>query len=301
MSRHGVLWKGKVYPMKCANVRYLLGTALLVLATATARAEEVTVNSILIAHRAGATATGIIAVVSNPANTIAMTAGDLVTLRAARVPETVITAINARVPAPSPQPIPLQPDDPRLVDLVRLIKSGISESIIAEQVRQSDPAFNLSVADLLYLKQNGVLESIIGALMATRAGTQAAAPGIAAPALASPRELVFDDLVLVKSMSLKKNRSGRLVMQGDLLAWVDGGDPKKNFEFQIPGLEKVWFTCQARTPENFCYQINLQIVKGARYQFRDVNQESGSNASVIKVMDALRKYFPQIAFGPPDA
>ena len=167
-------------------------------------------------------------------------------------------------------------------------------------MRQSDPAFNLSVADLLYLKQNGVLESIIGALMATRAGTQAA-PRIAAPALAGPRELVFDDLVLVKSMSLKKNRSGRLVMQGDLLAWVDGGDPKKNFEFQIPGLEKVWFTCQARTPENFCYQINLQIVKGAQYRFRDVNQESGSNASVIKVMDALRKYFPQIAFGPPDA
>lgn len=286
--------------MKSANARYLLATALLVLATATASAEEVTLNSILIAHRAGATAGGIIAVVNNPANTIAMAAGDLVTLRAAGVPETVITAINARGVALSPQPIPLQPDDPRLVDLVSLVKSGMSESIIAEQVRQSDPAFNLSVADLLYLKQNGVLESIIGALMATRAGTQAA-PGTAATALVGSRELVFDDLVLVKSMSLKKNRSGRLVMQGDLLAWVDGGDPKKNFEFQISGLEKVWFTCQARTPENFCYQINLQIVKGAQYRFRDVNHESGSNASVLKVMDALRKYFPQIAFGPPDA
>jgi hypothetical protein len=286
--------------MKRANVRYLLGTVLLALATATAGAEEVTVSSILIAYRAGATAGGIIAVVSNPANTIAMSAGDLGTLRAAGVPETVITAIETRVAAPTPPPIPLQPDDPRLVDLVSLIKSGISESIIAEQVRQSNPAFNLSVADLLYLKQNGVLESIIGALMATRANSQAA-PGTVTAASAGPRELMFDDLVLVKSMSLKKNRSGRLVMQGDLLSWMDGSDPKKNFEFQITGLEKVWFTCQARTPENFCYQINLQIVKGARYRFRDVNQESGSNASVIKVMDALRKHFPQIAFGPPDA
>src|SRR4030095_8638168 len=102
-------------------------------------------------------------------------------------------------------------------------------------------------------------------------------------------------------MSLKKNGWGRLVMQGDLLSWVDGSDPKKNFEFQITGLEKVWFTCQARTPENFCYQINLQIVKGARYRFRGVKQEAGSNASVIKVMDTLRKPFPQIPFGPPDA
>lgn len=286
--------------MKRAIVRSLLGTALLALATAAAGAEEVTVNSILIAHRAGATADGIIAVVSDPANTIATTADDLATLRAAGVPETVVTAIEVRVAAPTPPPVSLQPDDPRLVDLVRLIRSGISESIIAEQVRQSDPAFNLSVTDLLYLKQNGVLESIIGALMAARAGTQAE-PGAAATALVAPRELAFADLVLVRPALLKKSRSGRLVMRGDSLAWVDGDDPKKNFEFQITGLEKVWFTCQARTPENFCYQINFQIVKGARYRFRDGDRESGSNASVLQVMDALRMYFPQVAFGPPDA
>jgi len=286
--------------MKRAIVRSLLGTALLALATTAAGAEELTVNSILIAYRAGATADGIIAEVSNPANTVATTAGDLATLRAAGVPERVITAIEARVAAPAPLPVPLQPDDPRLVDLVRLIKSGISESIIAEQVRQSGPAFNLSVTDLLYLKQNGVLESIIGVLMATGDGTQAA-PGAAAAAPAPPQELTFDDLVLVRPGFLKKSRSGRLVMQGDSLAWVDGGDPKENVEFQITGLQKVWFTCEARTPENFCYQINFQIVKGARYRFRDMNQESGSNASVLEVMDALRTYFPQVAFGPPDA
>ena len=163
-------------------------------------------------------------------------------------------------------------------------------------MRQSGRAFNLSVNDLLYLKQNGVLESIIGALMATQA-----AAGAAAPAVAAPEEMVFDDLVLIKPGFLKKSRPGRLVMRGDSLAWVDGGDPGKNFEFQITGIEKVWFTCQARTPENFCYQINFQIVKGARYRFEDVNRESGSNASVLEVMDALRRYFPQVAFGPPDA
>ena len=52
-------------------------------------------------------------------------------------------------------------------------------------------------------------------------------------------------------------------------------------EFQINGLKKVWYTCQARTPENFCYRINFEIVKGAKYRFLDGNQESGSNASVL--------------------
>lgn len=282
--------------MKRIISRSLIATALLAAATMVASAEEVTVHSILIAQRAGATASGIVSVVSDPANTMTVTAADIVTLRTAGVPDSVITAIEARAPAPG---VALQPDDPRLSDLVRLIKSGISESILVEHVQHSTPPFELSSTDLLYLKQNGVLESTIGALMATNA-TMQAAPRAAPAAPAAARELTFDDLVLVKQ-GLKKDRTGRLVMRGDSLSWVDAGDAEKNFEFQITGLEKAWFTCQARTPENFCYQINFQIVKGARYQFRDANHESGSNASVRAVMDALRRYFPEVAFGTPDA
>ena len=208
-----------------------------------------------------------------------------------------VAAIEPRVEEPVPQAVPIAPDDPRLVDLVRMVKSGLSESIIAEQLGQSGEAFSLSVNDLLYLKQNGVPESIIRTLMSPRGGIQAA-PGAAG---AAPPELTFDDLEEVRPTFFQKDRSGRLVMRGNSLAWVDGRDSKNNFEFQITGLRKVWFTCQARTPENFCYQINFEIVKGAEYRFRDVNRESGSNAAVLKVMEALRMYFPQVAFGPPDA
>ncbi len=275
--------------MKHAVVGAFLSVALLALAAVAAGAEELTVNSILAAQQSGASADGIITMVNNPANTIAMTAGDLLTLRNARVPETVIAAIWARIPAPTPAPVPLQPDDARLVDLVRLIKSGMAESIIAQQVKQSGQAYNLSVNDLLYLKQNSAQELIIAALMATHTGAPAAAPA----------ELVFNDLVLVKGF-LRGNRVGRLVMQGDVLAWVDSNDPKENFKFQTTGLEKVWFTCEARTPENFCYQINFKIVKGDRYRFRDSHRESGSNAAVVKIMEALRTYFPRLVFGAPD-
>lgn len=282
--------------MKHAILRSLLGAVLLAGATVAAGAEELTVNSILLAHRAGATADGIISVVNNPANAIYMTAGDLGTLRANGLAESVIAAIESRTAAPMTWPALVQPDDPRLVDVVRMIKSGISDPIIAEQLRQSGPAFHLSATDLIYLKQNGALEPIVSALMATNAATAATA------APAAPVDLAFDDLVLVKESFLKKSRSGRLLMRGDTFSWVDaGGETDRNFDFQITGLEKVWFTCQARTPENFCHQINFQIVKGDRYRFRAVDQDSGSNASVLGVMDALRLHFPQVAFGPPDA
>jgi hypothetical protein len=269
--------------------------ALLAFGAVAAGAEELTVHSILAAHQSGASPHGIITMVNNPSNTIAMTASDIVTLRDAGVPESVIAAIWAHIPAPTPAQVPLQPDDARLVDLVRLINSGMSDAIIAQQVRESGQAYNLSVNDLLYLKQNGVQESTIAALMATRGG----APDAKATA---PAELVFNDLVLVKPklMFLRKDRDGRLVMQGNGLTWVDVRDPKQNFTFQTTGLEKVWFTCEARTPENFCHQINFQIVKGARYRFQDSGRDSGSNAAVVKVMDALRKYHPSLAFGAPE-
>ena len=257
-----------------------------------AGAEELTVKSILTAQQSGAPADGIIAMIDSPANTVAMTAGDLVTLRNAGVPETVITAIWAHLPAPTPAPVPLQPDDARLVEFVRLIKSGMAESIIAEQVRQSGKEYNLSVNDLLYLKENGAQESTIAALMATNAGAPAA------PAVA-PSEMVFDDLVFVKPWFWSKNRTGRLVMRGDTLAWEDGSDPTENFTFQTTGIEKVWFTCDARASGNFCSQINFKIVKGDRYRFRDIHRESGSNAAVVKVMEALRTYFPRLTYATP--
>ncbi len=278
--------------MKRTLVGPLLGMALLALAAVTAGADELTANSILAAQRSGAPADGIITMVNNPANTIAITVSDLVTLRNAGVPESVIAAIWARIPAPAPAPGLVQPDDTRLVDIVRLIKSGMSESIIAEQVKQSGQAYNLSVNDLLYLKQNGAQESTIAALMATGAGATAV------PA-AAPSELVFGDLVFVKSGFWNKNRHGSLLMNGDTLTWKDGADPKENFTFQTTGLEKVWLTCEARSSGNFCYQINFKIVKGDRYRFRDSGRDSGSNAAVLKVMEALRTYFPRLTFGTP--
>jgi hypothetical protein len=91
-----------------------------------------------------------------------------------------------------------------------------------------------------------------------------------------------------------KDRSGRLVLRGDAFNWEDGSNPKMNFKFQTSGLQKVYFTCEARSSENFCYQINFKIVKGNIYRFRDGQRASGSNAAVTRVMEALRTNYPRV-------
>ncbi len=276
-----------------------VAAALLVLVALTASADEVTVNSITAAHQAGSSAADIVAMVNLPTASIAMTAGDLVTLRSAGVPEEVIAAVWAHIPAPTRAPTPLQPDDSRLVDLVRLSEAGVSEPVVAEQVRQSGGAYSLSVNDLLYLKQNGIRESTIVALMATVTASGAAA---ALPPVAPSSDLVFEDLVVVSSSLWfwETTRHGRLLIVGDGFRWEDRDDPEQSFDFQTPGLEKVWFSCDQRTPENFCYQVNFKIVKGDLYRFRDSQRDAGSNAAVVKLMDAVRAAFPNLTVAAPD-
>jgi hypothetical protein len=277
--------------MKRATTGALISLAMLAFVAAVS-AEELTVSSILAAQRSGVSAENMIALVNRGDNSVAMSAADIVTLRDAGVPERVLTVIWARIPAPPPAAMPLQPDDARLVDFVRLIKSGASESIIAEQVKQSQQTYRLSVNDLLYLKENGAHELTIAALMATGSGAVA---DPTAPAVA-PLELVFDDLVWMRPTFLKKNRVGRLVMRGDVLAWEDRNNPKMSFTFQIPGVDSVWYTCKAGTAENFCFQINFKIVKGDHFRFQDRHRDTGSKAAVLKVMEALRLYFPRLNY-----
>lgn len=274
----------------------LASFALLALGTTLTTASELTSNSILSAHQSGASSDGIIAMVNNLDNTIAMSAGDIVTLRDGGVPESVISAIWTRIASPAPATTPAPPDDTRLFEVTRLIRSGATEAAIAEQVRQSGTVYNLSVNDMLYLKQVGARESTITALLATNRGAPASSPGHAV----APAEMVFDNLVFVKPTFLQKNREGRLVMRDNALAWIDRDDPKQNFTFETNGLQKVWFTCEARSPENFCYQINFKIVQGDRYRFRDTRRASGSNVAVTKLMDALRTYAPRTVFAAPE-
>lgn len=283
------------------GIHRVLFTAALLLLAASAIAEQLDVNTILAKQKAGSSADALLAAVNDPANTLAIRAEDITALRSGGVPDVVIAVIQQRIAnhvgaAPATQPAattppPVAPDDSRLADIVRIVKSGISESLIAEQIKQSGITYKLSMNDLLYLKQNGVQDSVISALLATKEQE-------AKKAAAAPAETAFNELLAVHGWGpLRKERPGRLMLKGDMFSWIDGKDPKENFEFQIPGLEKVWYTCQSQPGGEVCYQINFQIVKGPRYSFADVSRATGSNATVKAVMETLRKDYPRAPFG----
>lgn len=128
-------------------------------------ADELTVSQVIFAHRAGAHKDKLIKLIQDAPAVAPTSPADMERLRAEDLPDEVVEAFKDRLSRGTPDQPSRRPDDPRLVDLVRLVKSGLSESLVTDQIRRSGLTYELSANDLAYLKENQVSESIIASLM----------------------------------------------------------------------------------------------------------------------------------------
>ena len=223
----------------------IFAAALMLLFTVSINAQEITVDTVLAAHSLGAPVEKIIARINDPATTVAGVVGAAETgrLRAAGVPEEVISALVAKAAASpakaapvattleaAPAAVPaLQPDNPNLTILVRAVKAGTSESLLADQIKSTGVLQRPSMNDVLYLKENKVSEAVIKALMEapllTQAGLALKAGG-ATPNTAEVEGLAYlgQDLILhLKIAGQAKPLVARLPAANPLTAHVARG------------------------------------------------------------------------------
>jgi hypothetical protein len=280
-------------------MRFVLVVGALLIA-AVAVAAQLTVPEIIAAHRAGATPEGMLALVQSAESVAQVSPEDAAAMRAAGLPEAVIQTVLARAPQATPTPIPARPDNPALVDLVRLVRSGLSEKIVADQIRQSGVEVKPSLNDLIYLKENGIQEVIIIALMEAPVieRTPVVAPTIEptpAPTPTPDPEPVFDGLILRRGV-LAKNRAGQLTLAGNKLRWRDGRDASQNFELFMEGVKQVTVTCQPKQDGLFCYQLQFQFTRGDDYSFEDAQRDAGGNENLMLLINTLKDRIPALPF-----
>ena len=55
-----------------------------------------------------------------------------------------------------------------LPDIVRMAQSGVGDALIVRQIDATNSAFNLTPDDIIYLRQNSVSDTVIGAMQARR-------------------------------------------------------------------------------------------------------------------------------------
>src|SRR5262245_59306295 len=75
-----------------------------------------------------------------------------------------------------PLPLNIQPNGP-LAELIKLANSGLEESVLLAFVTNSTQTFNLSVEEIIYLKDIGVPGSVVTAMMQRDQELKGALPG----------------------------------------------------------------------------------------------------------------------------
>lgn len=242
-------------------------------------------QQVLDAHRANISAQGMLNMIAASPSVTPASEAELAALTQAGVPASVVEAFRARL-APAVPPVSA-PDDSRLEDIVRLVNSGLSEELIIRQIRSSGENYRLSIGDLIFLKNKQVPEAVIAALITSSAGASTPPPAV--------KPTVFGPLLKMKGF-LKKDAPGTLRMNDGRLDWLDGKKPERNFALEIASIKSSWLECSPRAQGNFCYAVGLELFNGDQYEFRDLTWETGDNAQVLALTDALKKGYPQIVY-----
>ena len=267
--------------------------ALVLLAAIPAAAEELTVDKILAAQSFGVSAEAILAKVNDPGNTVAvLTQADVDKLRAAGVPEGVVTALQAKAPKPEPPAAPAgtKPDNPKAEMLVKAVQAGTSEALIVDQIMKSGVHARPTLNDLIYFKENKVPEGVIRALMEAPLVAEGAAAG--AKALV-PNEIEVEGLVRKTGLT-SKNRPGKLTLKKDKIEWLDGLSQAESFEMFPAGLKAVETQCLAKAEGKFCHEVTFEMAKGSDFTFIDAKMDLGGNEAIKKLLEGVKTLYPKM-------
>ena len=275
-------------------------TLLALLLALPVAAEEITVDKLLAAQSFGVSAEALLAKVNDPGVTVpSLTPADVEKLRAAKVAEPVVAALLAKAPqaVPVPTAAALQPDNPRLVTLVKAVQAGTSESLLVDQIKQTGVIQRPSLNDLIYLKENKVPEGIIRALMdapiITDAVGVAAGNNKANALMPASGEIEVGDLVWKTGLT-RKNRNGKLILKKDKIEWLDGTNQADSFAMFPAGRKAVLTDCIAPPEGKFCHQVELQMSRGDDFAFTDAKADVGGNESIRALLAAVKALYPKI-------
>jgi hypothetical protein len=278
----------------------------LVLLSGAAVGQELTVAEVVAAQRAGAPEEGILRLVAEAPAVVPLSQVDLAALRGAGISERVIRAMLART-VPTPTPPPVLPDDPRLTEVVGMVRSGLPAAAVAEQVRESGQRYTLTVNDLVYLKGNGVPDTVLVALLVSAASPTPVATTKPMPSPAPvertpvatamptpvPASLSFGPLLRMVGV-FRRESTGTLVVTSDALEWRDARIQGLGETVSAGSLRGVWLGNVAIGRSRRVSELRVRTVAGDEVTFRDPDWADGGDVLVVEVFRTLQQRFPTV-------
>ena len=191
-----------------------------------------------------------------------------------------------------PQTAPPPPAPRPAYDILRLKQAGFSDEFLLNKIRTEGVNYQLTTAEILELKTAGLSETVLEAML--RSGQSSTAAGVPVA-----RRVEFNGLARVGKGFLVFGTStkytGRLVVEGDNVAWYDS-DPKKNFSIYAKNIKEIFNTCLLRPGQNLCLELGLVTYTGEEYRFRDPGWKNGDNRLITEATTYFRQAFPYLFF-----
>ncbi len=191
--------------------------------------------------------------------------------------------------APTP---PIASDAAR--EILRLRQAGYSEDFLLNKVRHDNVDYHLTTDDLIALRQAGLSETLVDAMVRSGGGGFSSPPSPAAPVA---RHAEFDGIVHQQHGFLgiggsKYKGIGKLVVDGDKVYWYQANDPEENFSLYQKNIKEMWLNCAPRAGENLCLEVCFKTYAGDEWCYRDAGWGNGENREVTAIFDFFQKAFP---------
>lgn len=197
---------------------------------------------------------------------------------------TPVPAATAATPAPPPRPS---------VDILRLKQAGMSDQFLLNKIRTESVRYDLTTDEILQLRDAGVSETVIEAM---RASGQAKEPGESVARHAEFPGLARVGKGFLGIFGTSTKNVGKLVVDGETIAWFESEDPTKNFTVYTQNVKEVFNTCVLRPGKNLCLEFGIVTHTGETYRFREPGWKNGDNRGVLDATAYFKAAFPRIFF-----
>lgn len=183
-------------------------------------------------------------------------------------------------------------------EILRLRQAGYSEDFLLNKVRHDDESYRLTTDDLIALRQAGLSETLIDAMVRSGGGGFSSSPASVIPA---SRHAEFDGIVHQKRGLLgiggsKYKGIGKLVIDTDKLNWYQANDPEESFSMYQKNIKEMWLNCAPRAGENLCLELCFKTYSGDEWCYRDAGWGNGENRQILALYDYFQKAFPATFF-----
>ena len=191
--------------------------------------------------------------------------------------------------------------------MVSLYNAKFSEDFIKRKIKADGIVYTLSVSDLLRLKEAGIPESLVEAMLATRRPQPATGEGqvttlvpaagavpvqVPAAVPGQPRPpKVWEGLVRNSSGAVlgigHRWENGALQLENEQFKWVASEGAERNALVPASALIEHFLVC------GDCFEWGAKT-KNGEYRFRDILWKTGATPKVKAIYDYMKAAYPNL-------